>query len=69
MPARYRVAIFELDDTEPRDRSDRGNLLIRVVPLDEEPLAYLARSDENIVRRVVGVRDELVPTTVYLTGD
>ena len=65
MPARHRVAIFELDDTEPRDRPDRENLLIRVVPLDEEPLDYLARTDEELVRRVVRVRDDLAPSTVF----
>ena len=61
------VVVFELDDAEPRDMPDRENLLVRVIAADREPLSALASQDESLATRVVRVRDDLSPSTVFAT--
>ena len=61
------VVVFELDDAEPRDMPERENLLVRVIAADREPLSALASQDEMLAARVVRVRDDLLPSTVFAT--
>ena len=63
----FLVAVFELDDADPRDLPERENLLVRVVVANREPLSVLASQDEALAARVVRVRDDLIPSTVFAT--
>ena len=63
----YVVRVFELDDSELRDRTDRANMAVRVIRADCDPRRFLVERDPKLADRVTAVREDLSPTTVFAT--
>jgi len=67
MAGGYVVAVFEVDEAEPRDMPDRENLLVRLITARREPLSAQASQGETLAARVVRLRYDLSPSTVFAT--
>ena len=61
------VTVVELDDAEARDLPDKENLLVRVFKVGQVARDVLAGQDAELTSRIVRVRDDLSPDTVFAT--
>lgn len=61
------VTVVELDDAEARDLSDKENLLVRVLSVGQVASEVVAAQDAELASRIVRVRDDLSPDTVFAT--